>query len=162
MGRGKDLTEGEKNIIIKEIAKGKTTKSIAESINHHVVTVKIFLQNPSEREPRSDRGVLKSVTKRDMDRLRRSIREISGETNARKKAGLLDGTKTTRNRLLGKVAVIKNPDKRPPQTSRHKRLRMEWSMKYMKTELIKFVLLTDESRATLDGPDGWGKGCMGV
>jgi hypothetical protein len=34
---------------------------------------------------------------------------------------------------------------------------MEWSKKYMKTE-IKFVLFTDESRATLDGPDGWEKG----
>jgi transposase-like protein len=38
MGRRKDLTEAEKATIIKEIAKGKTTKSIAERINRHVVT----------------------------------------------------------------------------------------------------------------------------
>ena len=38
MGREKDLAKGEKILIIKEIAKGKTTKSICERINLHVVT----------------------------------------------------------------------------------------------------------------------------
>ena len=70
MGRRNDLTEAEKATIIKEIAKGKTTKSIAERINRHVVTVTRFLQNPSKRKPRSDRGVRKSVSKRDMNRLK--------------------------------------------------------------------------------------------
>ena len=66
MGRWNDLTEAEKATIIKEIAKGKTTKSIAERKNRHVVTVTRFLQNPSKSEPRSDRGVRKSVSKRDV------------------------------------------------------------------------------------------------
>jgi transposase len=159
MGRSKDLTEGEKSIVIKEMAKGKTPKAIAEQINRHVVTVKIFLQNPSKRKSRKDRGVLKSVSKRDMNRLKRSVRKLPGSTSAKifEDADLPDITKTTRNRLLRKIAAIKSPAKRPPLTSRHKRLRMEWSKKYMKTE-IKFVLFTDESRATLDGPDGWAKG----
>ena len=55
--RRKDLTEAKKATIIKEIAKGKTTKSIAERINRHVVTVTRFLKNPSKRKPPSDRGV---------------------------------------------------------------------------------------------------------
>jgi IS30 family transposase len=46
MGRRKYLTEAEKATIIKEIAKGKTTKSIAERINRHAVTMTRFLQNP--------------------------------------------------------------------------------------------------------------------
>ena len=158
MGRSKDLT-GEKSIIIKEIAKGKTPKAIAEKISRHVVTVKRFLQNPSKRKSQTDCGVLKSVSKRDMNRLKRSVRKLPGSTSATifEEAGLPDVTKTTRNRLLRKIAAIKSLAKRPPLTSRHKRLRMEWSKKYMKTEM-KFVLFTDESRATLDGPDGWAKG----
>ena len=38
MGCGKDLAEGEKVLVIKEIAKVKTNKSIAERINHCVMT----------------------------------------------------------------------------------------------------------------------------
>jgi DNA-binding NarL/FixJ family response regulator len=44
MGRRKDFTEAEKATIMKEIAKGKTTKSIAERINRHVVTVTNFFK----------------------------------------------------------------------------------------------------------------------
>jgi hypothetical protein len=38
---------------------------------------------------------------------------------------------------------------------------MEWSRKYMKTDM-KFVLFTDEARASLDDPDGWAKGCVSM
>ena len=38
MGCGKDLPEGEKVLVIKQIAKVKTNKSIAERINRFVMT----------------------------------------------------------------------------------------------------------------------------
>ena len=38
MGRGKDLAEGEKVLVIKEITKVRTNKSIAERINRCVMT----------------------------------------------------------------------------------------------------------------------------
>ena len=38
MGCGKDLAEGEKALVIKEITKVKTNKSIAERINRCVMT----------------------------------------------------------------------------------------------------------------------------
>ena len=38
MGCGKDLAEGENVLVIKEIAKVKTNKSIAERINRCVIT----------------------------------------------------------------------------------------------------------------------------
>jgi hypothetical protein len=84
---------------------------------------------------------------------------MPGTTNKRifKEAGLPDVPKTTRNRILGKLGSIKTWIKRPSLTPSHKRLQMEWSRKYMKTDM-KFVLFTDESRASLDGPDGWAKG----
>ena len=74
MERGKNLTEGEKAPIIKEIAYFKTNKSIDERIIRHVVTVGRFLKNPSRRKSRSDHGDLKSVSKRYMNRLKRSAR----------------------------------------------------------------------------------------
>ena len=117
-----------------------------------------FLQNPSKTKPRSDRGVRKSVSKLDMNRLRRNLRKMPGTTSKRifKEAGLPDVPKTTRNRMLGKLGSIKAMIKRPSLTHRHKRLRIEWSRKYMKTDM-KFVLFTDDSRASLDVPDGWAK-----
>ena len=162
MRRRKDFTEAKKATIIKEIAKGKTTKSIAERINRHVVTVTRFLQNLSKRKPLSDRGVRKSVSKPGcMYRLRRNLRKMPGAASKRifKEAGLPDVPKTTRNRILGKLGSMKTMIKRPSLTPKHKRLRMEWSRKYMKTDM-KFVLFTDGSRASLDGPDGWAKGCV--
>ena len=55
MGCGKDLAEGEKVLVIKEIAKVKTNKSIAERINRCVTTeigesVRIF-EKILERTP---------------------------------------------------------------------------------------------------------------
>ena len=74
-----------------------------------MVTVTRFLQNPSKRKPLSDRGVRKSVSKRDMYRLRRNLRKMPGATSKRifKEAGLRDVPKTTRILILGKLGSIK-------------------------------------------------------
>ena len=63
MACGKDLAEDEKVLVIKEIAKVKTNKSIGERINRCVMTeigetVRIFEKISSKRKPRSDRGGL--------------------------------------------------------------------------------------------------------
>ena len=47
--------------------------------------------------------------------------------------------------------------KKPPEKKRPKDLRLKWAKNYIKTDM-KCVLFTNESRATLDGPDGWSKG----
>ena len=105
MERRKDLTEAEKAINIKAIAKDKTTKSITERINRHVFTLTRFLQNPSKRKTRSEISVVKSVSKWDMNRLRRNLaRNMPGATSERilKECGLQDVATTSRNRILGK------------------------------------------------------------
>ena len=55
------------------------------------------------------------------------------------------------------MAETKCPKKNPLLTTRHKTLRVDWAKTYMKTDM-KYVLFTDESRETLDGPDGWSRG----
>ena len=40
-------------------------------------------------------------------------------------------------------------------------LRLQWGQAYMKQDM-KYVLFTDETRATLYGSDGWSKGWVGI
>lgn len=72
-------------------------------------------------------------------------------------SGLTGIAKTTRNRILGMIEKHKAIQRRPPRTSRHKDFRLNWARKYMKSDM-KCVLFTGETRATLDGPDGWAIG----
>ena len=69
-------------------------------------------------------------------------------------AGLPNAAKSTRNTILQNVASVKSPLKQPPLTPRHQSLRVEWVRNYLKIPM-KYILFTDETRATLDGPDGW-------
>ena len=130
MGRGKNLTESEIALIIKEIAKDKTSKSIDERIIRHVVTVTRFLKNPSRGKPRSDDGDLKSVSKRYMHESieKKRTYRMPGATSKRifKESGLPNIAKATRKRILVRMALIKRVIKRPCMTPRHKRLRMGW------------------------------------
>ncbi len=74
-----------------------------------------------------------------------------------KESGLPNIAKTTPKRVFVRMALTESMNKRPSMTPRHKRLGMERARKYMKTHM-KFVLFTDESRASLVGLDGWTKG----
>ena len=40
-------------------------------------------------------------------------------------------------------------------------LRVQWGQAYMKQNM-KYELFTDETRVTLDDPDGWPKGWVGI
>ncbi len=85
---------------------------------------------------------------------------MPGATSKRifKEYGLPNIAKTTPKRVLVKMSVIESMIKRPSMTPRHKRFRMEWSRKMHMKMHMKFVLVTDESRASLVGLDGWAKG----
>ena len=79
IGCGKDLADGEKVLVIKEIAKVKTNKSFAERINRCVMTeigesvrifVKILQKNP-----------VNLFSMRDMNRLKENVDRMPGATS---------------------------------------------------------------------------------
>ena len=55
------------------------------------------------------------------------------------------------------MAETKCSKNNPLLKTKHKTLRINWAKNYMKTAM-KHVLFTNESRATLDSPDGWLRG----
>lgn len=60
--------------------------------------------------------------------------------------------KTTRNRILGTITFVRAPLKLPPLMPRHRKLSFQW-FRYYRTLAINCVLFTDETNATLEGPD---------
>ena len=83
MGPGKGLNDEEKREIIKELAKSTPLENIAKKINRHFVTVKRFVHDPTKRKTRSGRGILKSVTKRDLNNLKRNLRKVAISKSAK-------------------------------------------------------------------------------
>ena len=84
MGRRTDLTDDEKRIMVKELANATTPEMISSKINRHVVTVNKFVNDPlKKRRIRVDCGSRKSVSKRDLNSLKRKLRKLPGATSAR-------------------------------------------------------------------------------
>ena len=81
MGKAKDLTEAEKCIIVKEMAKGTPPEVIATSIGRHVDTVKRYLSNQSPRKTPADASVLKRVTDCDRRTIMRQMFKNPGRTS---------------------------------------------------------------------------------
>ena len=74
MGRRTDLTDDEKRIIVKELTNATTPEMIASKINRHVVTVNKFVNDPlKKRKIRADCRSRKSVSKRDLNSLKRKF-----------------------------------------------------------------------------------------
>lgn len=109
MGRGKDLSEQERNFIIKEIAKGKPQAEIASQIGRHLKTIKRFLADPKLRKERKDKGKLRKISARDVRHLKVTLRKNPGATSKEifSASGVKDVSKSTRNSVLGKFAKQK-------------------------------------------------------
>ena len=97
-----------------------------------------------------------------------STRELSRVTHQLKKtpttsstimfrnAGLQKISKSTRCRVLRRLAKHVKPEVLPPLKDIHKIKHIAWAQKYLKWD-FQHVLFTDECRATLDGSDAWSK-----
>lgn len=159
MGRKKDLSDEEKSLIIQKTAKGVPIEVIAKDLSRHKRTIQRFLADPSSRKKRSDAGSSKLKTVRNLRRIRRALSANAGKNSGEifAAAGIQNVPKSTRNKVLHEMGKNVSPIKMPPMNVKHRERRVLWARKYMKLP-PKHILFTDESRATLDGPDNWSKG----
>lgn len=122
MGREKDLNDEEKTVIIKETAKGTTFFTIAERLGRHVDTVKRSLKDPSARKKRSNCGTSMTVTDRNLRNIGHQFSGKPGKINESisTTASCPNVAMTTRNRIPGTMASVRDPLKMFPLMPRYK------------------------------------------
>ncbi len=113
---------------------------------------------------RSDKGKIRKnahISQRAISMIKREVRRkpLGKRKDVFENVGVPDVPTSTRCRILHVRTVAKcaDPEVRPPVKDIHKQKRMECARNHSKVN-FQTVLITDESRATLDKPDGWRKG----
>lgn len=161
MGKRNGLTDDEKENVTRSLAANETTLEIANKLNRDHRTIKRFVSNCCKQRTRSDKGKLRTINRRQLTALKRtaSSHPLSNSKSIFSEAGLNVQSKSTRCRILRKIAKVKKATKQPPLKKIHKEKRVEWAKRYMKLDFRR-VVFTDECRATLDGPDGWARGWL--
>ena len=159
MGKRNSLKTEEKQKILDLKSSNKTISAISRSIGRDRKTISNFLNSPfNKRKERNDKGKFRAVSKTELRKIKKATKinptTTSGDIFNDACSNLLP--RSTRCRILKSIATVKSPSKKPFLTKRHKILRLEWAQKYLKQD-FSYVLFTDETRASLDGPDNWQK-----
>ena len=100
---------------------------------------------------------MKAIITRDIRKVKRKVLKSSGSTSKKifKNSSMIHVPKTDQNRILASIATVKSLPKKASIDKYCIHLGIGW-------EDIKFVLFTDEIRATLDVSDGWPKRWVGI
>lgn len=159
MGKKKDLTASEKARIVQLLHDGSSSLEISKLLSRDHRTVKKLIENVNKKRQYAPRKGVKTITARDRRKLKMIVTKnpllTSSEVFA--KAGILDVKRDQRCRILRTLGNFRKAVCRPPLNETHKKKRLSWAKENLKTD-FSTVIFTDESRVTLDGPDGWCKG----
>ena len=155
------LTASEKIQIVELLALKKSTLEIAKNLKRDNRTVKGFVNEGKEGRKKLKTSRPRVATSRDLRKIKRNLSANPHSTSKAifDHAGVTEISKRTRNRILKQMAVLRAPTKCPPLSDINCQKRLAWVTKYLKTD-FHYVLWTDATRATLDGPDGWTKGWL--
>ena len=155
------LTASEKSQIVELLALKKSTLEIAKKLKRNHRTEKGFVNEAIEERKKHKTGRPRVTTSRDLRKIKRSFSANPHSTSKAifDHAGVTEISKRTRNRILKQMADQRASTKCPPLSDINCQKWLAWATTYLKTDFHN-VLWTDETRATLDGPNGWTKGWL--
>ena len=159
MARKKELTLEEKNKIIQKLALGMSTLEISKELGRDHHTIKKITEFGIQPRKKRNQSEFKRLTARDLSRIKHQVVKTPNVSSKSifDACGIKNIPRTTRCKVLKKFATVKKRVTGQLLTKKHKEARLTWAKKYVKTNFSN-VIFTDESRVTLDGPDGWTRG----
>ena len=161
MGRKTNLKPEEKQRIVEWLSHGKTSLDISKLIHRDHHTVKRFMENSNKVRGRADKGKFRKISRKEISTVKKTLSKNPHSTSAKifHEAGVPSRSRAGRCKILRSIGKVTKPTIKPPLKQRHKLARLNWAKSGMKTNFVN-VLFTEESRATLDGPDGWMSGWL--
>ena len=156
MGKGKDITQAEKQHITQLLGEKVTTLAISKQLGRDHRTIKKCIQDITKKRSRTTGNGFKNLSARDKRQLKRAVAETPLLTSAQvfEKAGIGGVKRDKRCRILRELTSVKKSSRQPRISDANILKRLAWIKKYLKTDFSK-VIFTDESRVTLIGWSRW-------
>lgn len=126
IGRKKDLSTAEKHEIVECLGHVMKTLDISQKLKRDHHNVKRFVAESEHTWVRADKGTMMKVPARQIHQIKRAAakRPLQSSKQIFEAAGASGALRTSRCRILQRLAVVHKPSIRPPLTNAHKQKRL--------------------------------------